>query len=125
HRLAELANDAMAKTTGEMPERLRGVATVPLVDPVWAADELRRSVLDLGLAGALVYTHVRGRALDDPALEPFWAEAEALGTPVWLHPDRALPGGDYVDEDQSLFGLFLVLGWPYETSIAVARLVLS
>ena len=124
-RMAELGNDAMAKTVRDAPDRLRGVATVPLVDPGWAVEELRRSVLELGLAGPLVYTHVRGRALDDPALEPFWTEAEALGVPVWLHPDRARPGGDYVDEPGSRYGLFLVLGWPYETSIAIARLVLS
>lgn len=124
-RMAELANDGMAKAVGELPERLRGVATIPLVDSGWAVRELRRSVLELGLAGPLVYTHVRGRAIDHPDLEPFWAEAEALGVPVWLHPDRARKDGDYVDEPNSRYGLFLVLGWPYETSIAIARLVLS
>jgi uncharacterized protein len=124
-RMAELANDGMAKAVRELPHRLGGVATVPLVDPRWAIEELRRSVLDLGLAGPLVYTHVQGRALDHPDFEPFWSEAEALDVPVWLHPDRALPGGDYAGEPESRYGLFLVLGWPYETSVAIARLVLS
>lgn len=124
-RLAELANDGMAKLVRERPDRFRGVATIPLLDPVWAVEELRRSVRELGLVGPLVYTHVRGRALDAPELEPFWDEAQALGAPVWLHPDRSRSAADYAGEAESRYGLFLVLGWPYETSIAMARLVLS
>jgi aminocarboxymuconate-semialdehyde decarboxylase len=124
-RLAEIANQEMARLVSEHPHRFLGVATVPLVEPEWAVAELRRAVMELGLVGPLIYTHVNGRALDQPELEPFWVEAEKLSVPVWLHPDRPKSSPDYVDEDHSRYGLFLVLGWPYETSIAMARLVLS
>ncbi len=124
-RLAELANREMARLVAKHPRRLLGVATVPLVDPEWAIQEVRHAVTELGLLGPLVYTHVNGRALDQPSLEPFWLEMERLGAPVWLHPDRPNTPGDYVNEDDSRYGLFLVLGWPYETSVAMARLVLS
>ncbi len=124
-RLAEIANDSMAKLVRDHPHRFRGVATVPLVEPEWAINELRRSVQELGLSGPLVYTHVNGHPLDSPRLEPFWDEVERLGAPVWLHPDRPRTAPDYLGEDGSRYGLFLILGWPYETSIAMARLVLS
>lgn len=124
-KLAELANDGMAKLVREQPQRLRGVATLPLVDPEWAITELRRAVLDLGLTGPLVYTHVNGRPLDRPELEPFWSAVEELEVPVWLHPDRPSTTPDYAGEAESRYGMFLVLGWPYETSVAMARLVLS
>ena len=124
-RLAELANEGMAKLVREQPDRLRGVATLPLVDPAWAIVELQRAVHDLGLEGPLIYTHVNGRPLDGPELEPFWTAVEELGVPVWLHPDRPRAIPDYSGEEESLYGMFLVLGWPYETSVAMARLVLS
>ncbi len=123
--LAEVANVEMAKLVSQHPGRLRGVATVPLVDPDWAVSEVRHAVTELGLLGPLVYTHVNGRSLDQPEFEPFWDTVEALGAPVWLHPDRPRTAPDYADEIESRFGLFLVLGWPYETSVAMARLVLS
>jgi aminocarboxymuconate-semialdehyde decarboxylase len=124
-RLAAFANREMAHLVGQHPDRLRGVATIPLVDPEWAVQEVRHAVTELGLLGPLVYTHINGRPLDRPALEPFWEEVERLRAPMWLHPDRAGNSGDYVDEEDSYYGLSLVLGWPYETSVAVARLVLS
>lgn len=124
-RMAELANQEMARLVSEHPHRLLGVATLPLVDPDWAVQELKRAVMELGLIGPLIYTHVNGRALDQPELEPFWVEVEKLGAPVWLHPDRPKSSPDYADESHSRYGLFLVLGWPYETSVAMARLVLS
>jgi uncharacterized protein len=124
-RLAALANREMARLTARYPDRLLGVATVPLVDPDWAVREVRHAVTELGLLGPLVYTHINGRSLDQPILEPFWHEVEKLGAPVWLHPDRPSNSGDYIDEEDSRYGLFLVLGWPYETSVAMARLVLS
>lgn len=124
-RLAELANREMASLVSRYPTRLRGVATIPLVDPEWAISETRHSVTELGLLGPLVYTHVKGRSLDQPEFEPFWDDVESLGAPVWIHPDRPETAADYADEEVSRYGLFLVLGWPYETSVAMARLVLS
>lgn len=123
--MAQKANDAMARLVGEQPSRFRGVATVPLIDPDWAIEELQRCVHDLGLLGPLVYTHVQGRPLDDPGIEPFWDAVEELGAVTWIHPDRPRTTPDYATEDESRYGMFLVLGWPYETSVALTRLVLS
>jgi predicted TIM-barrel fold metal-dependent hydrolase len=120
---AKVANETMAQLVAAFPDRFQGVATIPLVDVDWAIAELSRAVRDLGLVGVLLYTSVRGRPLDAPELEPFYSTVEELDVPIWLHPDRPRRHPDYPGETGSRYGLFLVLGWPYETSVAMARLV--
>lgn len=123
--LATIANDTMAELVAQHPDRLRGIATIPLLDVQWAIAELHRSVRELGLLGPLMYTSVRGRPLDSPELDVFYAEVEHLNVPIWLHPERSGRQPDYPGERTSKFGLGLLFGWPFETSIAMARLVYS
>lgn len=124
-RFARIANDAMAELTERHADRLRAVATVPLRDVEWAVEETRRAVEQLGMVGVLVYADPAGRPLDDPALEPFYRAVEELDVPLWLHPERGPSRPDYDGERRSRYSLHFLLGWPYETSIAVARLVMS
>ncbi|MPZ53297.1 MAG: amidohydrolase family protein, partial [Acidimicrobiia bacterium] len=122
--MTRLANDSMAALTiGD--DRYLGTVSVPLCDPDFAVEELRRGVGELGLVGPQVFSSSQGQPLDWPHLEPFWSEVESLGVPVWLHPERSPSVPDYPTEERSLYGMFLVLGWPYETSVAMSRLVLS
>jgi predicted TIM-barrel fold metal-dependent hydrolase len=123
--LSRAVNDEMAKVVLAHPGRFIGTATLALTDPVWAAEELRRCVTELGLRGCQLYTSVRGAPLDRPELEPVYDALEELDVPAWLHPERSSCVPDYPGEDGSRYGLFLVFGWPYETTIAMARLVFS
>jgi predicted TIM-barrel fold metal-dependent hydrolase len=123
--LARLANDEMAGIVQRFPDRFIGTATLSLADPGWAADELKRAVEDLGFRGAQIYSSVRGRAIDGPEFDSLYSAFEALDVPAWLHPERSSRSADYAGEEGSKYGLFLVFGWPYETTIAMARLVLS
>src|SRR5215469_6282192 len=75
---AALQNDEIAAEIKRHPGRFLGLGGVPLQAPELAARELERAMKTLGLSGAMIGTHVRGRNLDDPALEPFWAAAERL-----------------------------------------------
>jgi aminocarboxymuconate-semialdehyde decarboxylase len=45
--------------------------------------------------------------------------------PIWLHPVRGAERADYADEARSLYEIWWTFGWPYETSVAMARLVFS
>lgn len=45
--------------------------------------------------------------------------------PIWLHPVRDNDIPDYPDEKTAKFGLFVAFGWPYETTLAMARLVIG
>ena len=66
-------------------------------DPEIAARELERCVKELGFRGALVngFSQV-GNAdtavyYDLPQYRPFWAVAERLDVPFYLHPRNPLP----------------------------------
>jgi len=79
-------NDYLAGYCAAASDRLRAVAMLPMQDPTVAADELRRTVGDLGfVAGVLPPHHQNGTTLDDPALEPIWSAAEELGVPICIH----------------------------------------
>ena len=123
--MVRLANETMSAMVDKNADRLRGVATVPLDDVDWAIEETRRCVTQLGLLGVLVYANPDVPPLDRPELEPFYRAVEDLDVPLWLHPERAKSRPDYVGEDQSRYGLHMILGWPYETSVAMARLAFT
>jgi hypothetical protein len=84
-------NDAKAGFNRHAPERFKGVAIVPMIDPEAAAAELRRAVTELGLVALVTRQHVREKNLDDPSFDVLWAEAERLGVPVCLHGGGQAP----------------------------------
>jgi gamma-resorcylate decarboxylase len=96
-RRAAGANDALAEVVAAHPDRYVGLASLPMQDPVAAADELERAVRHLGFKGALVngYSSVgnldTGAYYDEPAYLPFWERVAALGVPFYLHPRNPLP----------------------------------
>src|SRR5207245_11659016 len=45
--------------------------------------------------------------------------------PLWVHPARGAGFPDYQTEKKSKFELWWVFGWPYETSIFMARMVFA
>jgi gamma-resorcylate decarboxylase len=89
-------NDGLAEVVSRHPDRYLGFAAVPLQDPEAAADELERCVTRHGFRGALV-NGFTGAEDGDSAIyydaerfDPFWARAQELGVPVYLHPREAL-----------------------------------
>ncbi len=128
--LARAYNDALAEACARHPTRYRGFAHLPLLAPEAAAQELQRTVQDLGFHGVLVNGATDGRFLDDPMYEPVLAQAEALDLPIYLHPGipTAAVRNAYYDNLPGNFSFTLALsawGWHYDTAIHVLRLVLS
>ncbi|KZE17872.1 amidohydrolase family protein [Brevibacterium casei] len=88
HRLNDYAADQVAVN----PARFASFAALPMQDPDAATEELRRSVKELGLLGALIngFSQVDDENtvvyLDDPRYEDFWATVAELDVPVYLHP---------------------------------------
>jgi aminocarboxymuconate-semialdehyde decarboxylase len=66
----------------------------------------------------MIGSNVNGRNLDDPALEPFWAAAAALGAFIFVHP-HAGAGAERLGS----YYLKNLIGLPFETTIAGASLV--
>jgi predicted TIM-barrel fold metal-dependent hydrolase len=128
--LARAYNDALAEACGRHPTRYRGFAHLPMLAPEAAADELERTVKDLGFHGALVNGATEGRFLDDPAFEPILARAEELDLPIYLHPGIPTPAvrSAYYDNLPGNFSFTMALsawGWHADTAIHTLRLVLS
>lgn len=116
-------NDELAALVAAHPNRLLGLAALPLQDPAAAAAELRRAVTDLGLRGAYVGVESAAGQLDDPALDPLYATFVDLDVPLFLHP--APDGIDGPDRDLRLrrWDLQLMLGFATDETLAVATLV--
>jgi 2,3-dihydroxybenzoate decarboxylase len=85
-RLAAENNDFLASRIALHPTRLGGFAHLSMHDPVQAAQELERTVRELGFKGAMINGHTGGRYYDDPAFDVFWERVQALDVPVYLHP---------------------------------------
>ncbi|HLW44823.1 MAG TPA: amidohydrolase family protein [Acidimicrobiales bacterium] len=124
--LAAMANDGMAELVRAHPDRFFGfAAALPMGDPEAAAAELQRAMHELDAFGAQVHTNVAGRPLDDPAFAPVLDAADESAAVVWIHPTRSPIWADYPVEHRSKYGIWWSLGWPYETSVCMARLVYS
>jgi aminocarboxymuconate-semialdehyde decarboxylase len=115
---AMLQNDEIAAETKRHPGRFVGLGGVPLQAPELAAGELKRAMTQLGLRGAMIGSNVNGRNLDDPALAPFWAAAEALGAFIFVHPHAGAAA-----ERLGSYYLKNLVGLPFETTVAGASLV--
>jgi predicted TIM-barrel fold metal-dependent hydrolase len=124
--LARVSNDAMADMVRRHPDRLTAfVAALPFHDIESSLGELERAIKTLGARGIQIFTNVNGVPLDDPKFEPIFAAMEKHNLPIWLHPARTAAMKDYASEQVSRLEMWWCFGWPYETSVAMSRLVLS
>jgi aminocarboxymuconate-semialdehyde decarboxylase len=64
---------------------------------------------------------VHGKTLEDAAFAPFWRRVDELRLPVLLHPMTPMVGTQYLDR----FALVPLVGFPFDTTLAVMRLVWS
>ena len=123
--LCRVANDSMAELCAKHWDRFPAfAAAINMLDPEQAVAEGRRAVKDLGARGWQIFTNVAGRPLDHADYEPVFAMAAELDLPLWLHPARtASDVTDYKSEEKSRYEMWWCFGWPYETSVAMCRLV--
>jgi aminocarboxymuconate-semialdehyde decarboxylase len=124
--LARIGNDAMAELCARHPQRFPSfVAAVSMTDVEGSVKEARRAVKELGAAGIQIFTNIAGKPLDDGAFEPIFATMADLDQPIWLHPARTADMSDYAAEKKSRFEMWWCFGWPYETSVAMVRMVFN
>ncbi|HKG49378.1 MAG TPA: amidohydrolase family protein [Actinomycetales bacterium] len=109
-------NEELAAYVAEAPAQLLALGSVPLGWP-GAADEARRLLDELGMAGVAIGSRGAGRDLDDPVNEDLWAFLSERGAFVFLHPS-GVPDA----HRQRDFWLPQLVGYPMETALAVARL---
>ncbi len=118
--LAHLVNDAFAAVARERGDRFTALATLPLNDPAASARELRRAVSDLGLRGAMLFSNVNCVALADPRFDDLYRAADEMGAVLHIHPTS--PVGVEAMTD---YWLMPLVGFPFDTTLAAAKLVFS
>ena len=124
--LARIANDGMAELVAKYPDRFPAfVASLPMNNMEACLLEVDRAIKTLGARGIQIFSNVNGRPLDEPEFRPLFEKMAAHDLPIWLHPSRSQNFPDYQTEKISRYELWWVFGWPYETSIAMSRLVFA
>lgn len=128
--LQTASNDRLADAVHAHPDRLHGFATVAAQRPDAAAEELNRAVRTLGFHGALIFSRVRDRSIDHTDFWPLFEAAEALGAPLYLHPQPPPAAvqnayydgfGDIVSATLGTHGV----GWHYDAGVQLLRLILA
>jgi aminocarboxymuconate-semialdehyde decarboxylase len=124
--LARMANDEVAELVSRYPDRfVAAVAGLPLNDVDASLRETERAIHDLNFKGIQIFSSINGKPLDRDEFMGLYEMMAAYDLPIWIHPARDKIVPDYPDETYSKFTLFTAFGWPYETTLAMARLVFS
>lgn len=131
---ALIPNDDVAVAVSAHPDRLGGLASVDLLDPVGAVRELRRCVTELGFTGLRVVPWLWGLPPNDRRYYPLYAECVELGVPFCTQvghtgPLRTSETGrpiPYLDDVALDFPDLVVvaghIGYPWtEEMVALAR----
>src|SRR5262245_14261639 len=128
--LARQTNDRLHRFIVSNPQRFAAFADLPTADPKAAADELERTVLQLGFKGAMLHGLTGGTEfLDRAQFWPIFERAQGLGVPIYIHPSfphAAVTEAYYKDYAQRFPELLgPALGFTVETLTQGIRLVLS
>lgn len=118
--VTQMQNDAIAAVAAQVPERFRGIGTLPLAHPDAAVKEAVRLHDELGMKGIEIGTDVVGADLDDPKFDPVWEVLADLGIVVIMHPAGFTEARRFTD-----YYLVNVIGLPLSSTLAVTRLILA
>ena len=122
--LAKVANDGMAEYVAKYPHRFPAfIASLPMNNPDAALEEMDRAIKDLKAVGVQFFSNVKGAPLDLPEFKPLFEKMSSYDLPIWIHPARGANFPDYLTEEKSKYEIWWTFGWPYETSVMMARLV--
>lgn len=102
--------------------RVAGMGVLPPADVRHGVSVVAEVASVASLHGIISGTRICGRRLDDPDLEPLWEILERTRVPLLVHPHYGIGG-----EELAGFGhaLPVSIGFPFETTLAVARLVFA
>ncbi|HEY5624402.1 MAG TPA: amidohydrolase family protein, partial [Gammaproteobacteria bacterium] len=120
--IIRVQDDGIAAWIKNYPDRFVALTSVALQHPELAAEQLEYAVRELNFRGASVGGHVAGESLSLAKYDPFWAKAEELDVPVFMHPG----GADNVVTETAFDGrgdLGNIIGNPLETTTFLSRMI--
>jgi aminocarboxymuconate-semialdehyde decarboxylase len=115
--VARLMNDSYAQLIQKHPTRFKGFASIPMDAPDAALSELHRAIDELKLNGVILLSNIGGKPLTSPEYRPFFAEANRMKLCIFLHP--MIPANSEAFRE---YVLGPIIGFPFDTSLAVARM---
>jgi predicted TIM-barrel fold metal-dependent hydrolase len=127
--LAKQANDRLHHAVDRNPERFAGFAALPTPDPRAAADELERTVTQLGFKGAMIHGRTHDEFHDLRKFWPLYERAQRLDVPIYIHPGPPHPAmvqayyADYLTDFPALNTA--AWGFTIDTATQVVRMILS
>jgi predicted TIM-barrel fold metal-dependent hydrolase len=117
--VARMVHDYLAEVVKQHPTRFFALATLPMQSRDAAEAELERCVT-LGMKGVLLYSNLAGKFPDEPEFRWLFRAAEEKGLPLLLHPPYPM-----CYEQTKGYNLTGGLGLMFDTTIALARIILS
>ena len=115
-------NETLAMWNKRYPDRLVGMASIPLQFPDLAATMLEDAVKRHGAHGVAVGGHVNGESPSSPKFDVFWAKVQEMGQLAFMHPN----GSSNLLQQGALAGrggLGNIVGNPLETTVFLSRLI--
>src|SRR3990172_4253425 len=116
--VARAVNDHIAKEVEGHPDRLVGLATLPMNSVDAAIEEARRAIKDLGMKGFCLPTSINGNPPVSDEYLPLYETLASLGGILFFHPNN--PAGASAMASRRLITL---LGYLFDTTLLVAKLV--
>ncbi len=119
-RLARLVNDAFARVVADKKGRFAALATLPLNDPAAALAEFRRSLDELHMPGALLFSNINAVPLYDQRFWPLYEMANDFEAIFFIHPTHPVGVAAMLD-----YWLMPLVGFLADTTLAAAGLVFA
>jgi predicted TIM-barrel fold metal-dependent hydrolase len=88
YEIARACNEEGAEIVREHPRRFGLLASLPILDPELAVEELRYAFDDLDADGVVLLSSSAGEYLGTPILEPVYEELNRRRAAVLIHPTR-------------------------------------
>ncbi|MGE5722436.1 MAG: amidohydrolase family protein, partial [Sphingomonadales bacterium] len=121
--LAALANDRLAEACRAYPDRFSGLLAFAPQDVKGAVAEIERGMTRLGMNGAVLNSHTRGRYLDEPQSLPILEALEAHDAALYIHPTIPPKQMSQPYEYRGMIGA--LGGFPHEVWVHTMGLILS
>ncbi|MCW5603429.1 MAG: amidohydrolase [Burkholderiales bacterium] len=119
-RTARIVNDGVAQMAAKRPDRLCGMATLPMQHPEAAITELERVVKEYGFRAVEMGTAIGDEELADSKFRPVLRRIQELKVVVFAHPNTQGSSGRL-----DCYYLTNLIGNPLDTTVMVGKLMFS
>ncbi|MDP1717578.1 MAG: amidohydrolase family protein [Burkholderiales bacterium] len=119
-KTAAIVNAGVANMVAARPDRLRGMATLPMQHPDAAIVELERVVREYGFKAVELGTAIGSEELADPKFRPVLRRIQELKVVIFAHPNTQGSAGRL-----DCYYLTNLIGNPLDTTIMVGNLMFS